>query len=322
MIILGKYLKIIKHAMSGFDFDFKDIIDEAHDVIVVTKATPIAAPGPEIVYVNKAFTELTGYSFDEAVGGDPRMLQSVDTDPETKAKIRRSLRKQEPVRVTIKNYSKTGESYWLEMNILPLKDAAGKVTHFAAIERDVTESKELELKLGQLSRHDPLSGLLNRRAFDEAIELELSRYFKTENTFSVLALDLDHFKSINDKYGHQAGDRVIQEMSETCKAMFDDIGLVARTGGEEFTILIPGMDAQTAEQLAKQLCKKVADLTVKTDIGLIKFTSSIGVSEVGLHDKITTQILVRADKALYEAKNSGRNRVCVDKVVSCDSVLF
>ena len=214
--------------MSEFDFNFKDIIDEAHDVIVVTKATPISTPGPEIVYVNKAFTELTGYSFDEAVGNDPRMLQAADVDPETKAKVRRALRKQEPVRVTLKNYSKSGEGYWLEMNILPLKDVDGNVTHYAAIERDVTESKELEFKLDQLSRHDPLSGLLNRRAFDEAIELELSRFFKTENVFSVLALDLDHFKSINDKYGHQAGDRVIQKMSETCRLLFDDTGLVAR----------------------------------------------------------------------------------------------
>ena len=306
--------------MSGFDFNFKDIIDEAHDVIVVTKATPISAPGPEIVYVNKAFTELTGYSFDEAVGSDPRMLQSADTDPETKAKIRRALKRQEPVRVTLKNYSKSGEGYWLEMNILPLKDSDGNVTHFAAIERDVTESKELEFKLDQMSRQDPLSGLLNRRAFDEAIELELSRFFKTEKVFTVLALDIDHFKAVNDRYGHQTGDRVIQLMSNTCRSLFGKLGHVARTGGEEFTILVPDMNAQAAEQLAEELCQNIAALTLRTHVGPIKFTTSIGVSEVGAHDKITSQILARADKALYEAKNSGRNKVCVDKVVSCDFV--
>ena len=88
--------------MSSFDFNFKDIINEASDVVVVTKAHPINSPGPEIVYVNKAFTALTGYSYEEAVGGDPRMLQSVDTNPETKTKIRNALVKKEPVRVTIK----------------------------------------------------------------------------------------------------------------------------------------------------------------------------------------------------------------------------
>lgn len=305
--------------MSEFDFDFKDIIDRANDVIVVTKATPISSPGPEIVYVNDAFTKLTGYSYEEAVGGDPRMLQSTDTDPETRANIRLALKNQEPVRATIKNYSKTGDGYWLEMSILPLRNSAGDVTHFVAIERDVTESKELEFKLDQLSRHDPLSGLLNRRAFDEAIELELSRFFKTQVVFTVLALDIDHFKLVNDKYGHQAGDRVIKKVSETCEAIFDDIALVARTGGEEFTILIPGMDAHNAEPWAEQLRRKIAELVVSTDVGPIKLTTSIGVSEVGEHDKITSQILVRADKALYEAKIMGRNCVCLDKVVSCDS---
>jgi diguanylate cyclase (GGDEF)-like protein/PAS domain S-box-containing protein len=306
--------------MSSFDFNFKDIINEASDVVVVTKAHPINSPGPEIVYVNKAFTALTGYSYEEAVGGDPRMLQSVDTNPETKTKIRNALVKKEPVRVTIKNYSKEGVGYWLEMNILPLKNTEGEVTHFVAIERDVTESKELEFKLDQMSRHDPLSGLLNRRAFDEAIELEMSRFFKTQKIFTVLALDIDHFKLVNDKYGHPAGDKVIQEVSKVCRKMFGSMGHIARTGGEEFTILLPEMDAFTAEPKAEALRKKISEIRVAADAGIIKFTSSIGVSEVGLHDKIASQILVRADKALYEAKETGRNRVCLDKVVSCDSL--
>ena len=302
--------------MSGFDFNFKDIIDEASDVVVVTKASPISAPGPEIVYVNKAFTQLTGYSIEEAVGRDPRMLQSADTDPETKAKIRRALINKEPVRVTIKNYSKAGKGYWLDMNILPLKDTEGKVTHFVAIERDVTESKELEFKLDQLSRHDALSGLLNRRAFDEAIELEMSRFFKTAKVFTVLALDIDHFKRVNDQYGHQIGDQVIQKVAETCQSMFGKIASVARTGGEEFTILIPAMGAQTAELKAEALRKKIMDLSIKTDAGMLSITTSIGVSEVGEHDKIASQTLVRADKALYQAKGLGRNTVCIDQVVS------
>ena len=113
---------------------------------------------------------------------------------------------------------------------------------------------------------------------------------------------------------------MIQAVAKACEGICGSYGEVARTGGEEFTILLPGMDAHTAESLAERLRVKIASLSVDTEAGSIAFTTSIGVSEVGMHDKITSQILVRADKALYEAKNLGRNRVCVDKVVSCDSV--
>lgn len=309
--------------MSGFSFDFRDIIEEAGDIIVVTKAWPITSPGPEIVYVNKAFTKLTGYSFEEAVGGDPRMLQSADTDLETRGKIRNALINQEPIRVAIKNYSKSGDGYWLDMNILPLRDSTGKVSHFVAIERDVTESKELEFKLDRLARHDSLSGLLNRRAFDELINIELSHFLKMEKVFTVLALDIDHFKAVNDNFGHPAGDRVIQEVSKACKDQFDsinDIAHIARTGGEEFTILLADMDARTAERHAKQLLGTISGLAIETELGLIKITVSIGVSEVGIYDKTPSQILVRADKALYKAKSGGRNQVCINQVVLCDSV--
>jgi len=297
--------------MSAFDFNFKDIIDEANDVIVVTKAEPIDSPGPEIVYVNKAFTQLTGYSREESIGKNPRMLQSEDANPETRAKIREALIRQEAVRVTIKNYSKFGKAYWLDLSILPLKNAAGEVTHFAAIERDVTESKELELELDQLSRHDPLSGLLNRRAFDEVAEAELVQFLETDCAFSVLALDIDHFKAVNDTYGHSVGDQAIQRVAETCRSVIGDKGIVARTGGEEFTILLPDSNAQQAKQLAEALRQQVAEIQLNTDLGPLSFTISIGIAEVSITDNTVSKTLVRADNALYDAKRNGRNRVCV-----------
>jgi len=95
--------------MNEYDFNFEDIVEFAKDVILVTKAYPIDKPGPEIVYVNKAFTELTGYTQEDVVGKNPRILQSKGTDEETKKIIRQGLEQQKPVRVTIKNYSKSGE---------------------------------------------------------------------------------------------------------------------------------------------------------------------------------------------------------------------
>lgn len=297
--------------MPNFDFKFQDVIEEANDVVVITKAFPFSAPGPEIVYVNQAFTELTGYSFDEAVGGNPRMLQMRDTDPETRRIIREALIKQEPVRVTIRNYNKLGIGYWIEMSILPLRDDNGEVTHFAAIERDVTESKEREIELSEMSLRDPLSGLLNRRGFDQKMEMALSHFYETGETFSVLAMDIDHFKAVNDQHGHHSGDAVIQRVAELSKKAFHASGCVGRTGGEEFTIILGGKTQEEAKPMAEYLRMMIERSVIATDKGSIKVTMSLGVSQVDPTDKESSEVLIRADTALYKAKHSGRNQVCL-----------
>ena len=204
--------------MNTFDFSFQQIVDAAKDVVIVTKADPIDPPGPEIVYVNKAFTELTGYTPDEVIGKTPRLLQSTGTAADSKRAIREALQNHQPVRVTIKNYAKSGREYWLDVSILALRNAAGEVTHFAAIERDVTEQKELEHQLETLSRTDPLTGLLNRRSLEDYLAKEYSRFKRHGTKFSALLLDIDHFKSINDRYGHSSGDRVLKMLADSCTA--------------------------------------------------------------------------------------------------------
>lgn len=126
------------------DFSLEDVVTLANDIVIVTEAYPLDEPGPKIVYVNKAFTDLTGFAPEEVIGKTPRILQGPDSNPETRAKIRAALEKQEPVRTAIVNYSKSGRKYWLDINIIPLKDTKGEVTHFAAIERDLTEIKKAE----------------------------------------------------------------------------------------------------------------------------------------------------------------------------------
>ena len=297
--------------MQDFSFDFKDVIEEAGDIIVITKAFPYMSPGPEIVYVNKAFTDLTGYTYEEAVGKNPRMLQKGDVNPETKTIIREALKNQHATRVTIRNYSKQGVGYWLEMSILPLRDKKGKVTHFAAIERDVTESKERELELDEMSRRDPLSGLLNRRAFDQILEDALARFNDGGEVFSILAIDIDHFKRVNDQYGHHNGDSVICKVAEVCKKVFSTTGSVGRTGGEEFSILIPGKSIVEADLMAEHLRRNIEACTVATEKGAIKITTSIGISQVESSDIEPLKVMIRADTALYAAKHKGRNQVCM-----------
>ena len=108
------------------EFDFSEIVQNAKDVVIVTKADPIDEPGPEIIYVNQAFSEMTGYSAEEVIGKSPRILQSKDTEIKEKLAIRRALEKKEAVRVTLRNYTKLGKEYWIDLSILPLRDNNGK----------------------------------------------------------------------------------------------------------------------------------------------------------------------------------------------------
>jgi diguanylate cyclase (GGDEF)-like protein/PAS domain S-box-containing protein len=293
------------------DFDFRDIVEAARDVVIVTRADPIEPPGPEIVYVNEAFTNLTGYSFDEAVGRNPRILQSDGTSEEARRQIRQALQKQAPVRVTVRNYAKSGRPYWLDLSIIPLRNRAGEVSHFVAIERDVTEQIELEQKLRELSRTDPLTGLLNRRAFDEVLENEFSRFRRNGVACSLMILDVDHFKSINDSHGHPVGDGVLQMLARTCQQHRRSYDTVARFGGEEFCVLLPGTALADASHAAEDLRRRISALAMRTPSGATLAVSvSIGVAGVRASDETFSELVERADRALYRAKHSGRNRVC------------
>lgn len=292
------------------DFSFKQIVDHAKDVVIVTKANLLDDPGPEIVYVNEAFTELTGYSAEEAIGKSPRMLQGEDTSLDTTKKIREGLEQQRDTRVTIKNYAKSGREYWLDLSIFPVVNDQGEVTHFAAIERDVTKQKMLEFKLDHLSRTDPLTGLLNRRAFSNDLKREYSRFKRGGDPYSMILIDIDDFKNINDSYGHANGDIAIKRLAQICKDNLRLHDTTARMGGEEFCVLLPRTDKKTAYLIAEKLRKLVFETPISTELGDIAMTISAGVSVVSSADVDDEALFKRADASLYLAKESGRNSVC------------
>ena len=169
------------------EFSLEDVVKFANDIVIVTEAHPLDEPGPRIVYVNKAFTDLTGYTPEEVIGKSPRILQGPESHPETRAEIRSALERKKSVRTVIVNYSKSGRKYWLDLNIIPLKDGNGQVTHFAAIERDLTDIKEAEevikkknTELAELNEtknkflgiasHDLRNPLFTIRSFSELLE--------------------------------------------------------------------------------------------------------------------------------------------------------
>jgi diguanylate cyclase (GGDEF)-like protein/PAS domain S-box-containing protein len=292
------------------NFDFSAIVQNAKDVVIVTEASPIDAPGPKIVYVNDAFTETTGYSAEEVIGKTPRIFQKEGTDKEELSKIREALEKKEPVRVTLRNFSKTGKEYWVDISILPLRNTEGKVTHFASIQRDITEYKKLEQDLQILCRTDPLTTAANRRAFNEILSQEFSRFKRSQKEYALIMIDLDHFKSINDQHGHSVGDQVLIEVTERCKDNIRVHDILARLGGEEFCILLPYTDSDQAKKVAERLREKIEIKPIIVDGLRVKVTISVGISLVSTGDEDGHQAMERADQKLFQAKESGRNQIC------------
>ena len=322
-------------------FSFEDILHNTQDIVIVTDALNIDRPlGPKIVYVNKAFEQLTGYRADEAIGETPRMLQGQDTDRATLDRIRVALEKQESCKEKVLNYAKDGTPYWLELHIIPLKNRFGEVTHFAAIERDVTskthyalaleqrntELRELRLELEKvleertdalrrsnaqlmrLANEDSLTGLCNRKAFLEQSTQQLARARRNNQCVGIAILDLDHFKLINDQFGHDMGDQALQLVANTFSHTLRQEDIVGRIGGEEFAICMIAPNQLMIEESLSRLLEAIRHSGA--DQQFAPLTASIGLSySDASHTQQLTELLKQADIALYQAKHDGRDQV-------------
>lgn len=167
----------------------------------------------------------------------------------------------------------------------------------------------LVTRLRRLSDRDSLTDVYNRRSIERALAAETARLARSGQPFAVLALDIDHFKEVNDRYGHPAGDQVLRELAALMQRAGRSTDLVARTGGEEFWMLMPGADRAGSVQVAERLHALVGDCVVRVPQAEIRFTVSIGVALADDPREDTQSLIRRLDAALYRAKNRGRNRV-------------
>jgi diguanylate cyclase (GGDEF)-like protein/PAS domain S-box-containing protein len=187
--------------------------------------------------------------------------------------------------------------------------AKGGRTYVMGVFQDITERKRLEELLQYQATTDGLTGIFNRRHFMARAEEELQRIQRYSGTFSMLMLDIDHFKKVNDEFGHAAGDAVLKKFTGLCKKATRNTDLLGRIGGEEFAILLLETRLAGAKQVAERLRKSVQDHVFSTEEGLqIQLSVSIGIAE-HLPGESFSEMMVRSDQALYRAKNEGRNRV-------------
>ena len=208
---------------------------------------------------------------------------------------------------------KDGSIRHMESDGRAIRSADGKVSKVVVVSRDITELKQLEAELREMAATDILTGLPNRRHFLTQLEQELARVRRVEpHAASVLMLDVDYFKLVNDTFGHATGDDALRHLGVLMQKELRKIDTLGRIGGEEFAVILPGADLAAAEVFAERLRQKVAEIPAMHENTAIPLTISVGVTEMKASDKSADDVLARADRALYHAKECGRNKVTVE----------
>ena len=198
------------------------------------------------------------------------------------------------------------QNRWFSGDVTPLDNKRGGavISHTT-----ITYRKMQEFELVRLAATDVLTGLPKRRYFVEAANLEVERVRRFGTAASLVMIDLDHFKAVNDTYGHAVGDEALRFLTQMCKKHLRQIDVIARIGGEEFAVLLPGTNETGAMAVAEKLRQAVYETPVKSGEIQFNITASFGVAEVCAGDTGIDECLSRADAALYAAKHAGRNRV-------------
>lgn len=263
------------------------------------------------IQVNDALCKLLGYSAKELL---QKTFQEI-TYPDDLAVDLEYMQeliegKRQYYRMEKRYLHKDGHAIWILLNGSRVAGPDGKVLYFIAQIQDISEQRALIEKLALQARNDSLTGLNNRRYFLERCEEELNRAVRSEKVMSLLMLDIDHFKKVNDTYGHKTGDQVLIQLADIMRHTLRSIDIIGRYGGEEFVVLLPETDAEAAMEIAERLRINVAETPFVLEAGMpLKVTVSIGVSSLDAGQTNIDILINAADAALYRAKNTGRNMV-------------
>lgn len=270
-----------------------------------------------IEYVNPMFESVTGYSRGEAIGQTPRILSSGDVPQEKYDQLWQTITSGKTWRDTYKNRKKNGAFYWCSTVISPIKDASGGITHFLAVQEDLTEKMASEERMRHLAQYDELTSLVNRARFMELLA-EWIADTGPEKRGAMLLINVDHFKYINDTYGHATGDEILSSMASLFlsalnaeyKAFVVQTGvnpLLGRMSGDEFAVFLPHVSDADALKIAERLRKDVESSRFTSHT--FSVTVSAGIVLYPEHAQDVKTFFTRSDAAMYRAKELGRNRI-------------
>lgn len=274
-------------------------LEQIDDIVTITNRAGT------IEYVNEAFVKHTGYSREEIYGHKANILKSGQHDQTFYETLWDTILSGQVYKNRVINRKKNGELYYEQKTITPLKDDNGHITVFVSTAKDVTQAVRSEKMLEQMAKTDKLTGIYNRHSFEELSDKEIAGAERYETPLSLIMLDIDHFKHINDTYGHDIGDSVLKELVSVVNLNIRKSDIFARWGGEEFLILCSNTDQEQAIALANKLRQEIEakDFTVAGRV-----TSSFGVAQL-MREETKEMLLKHVDDALYYSKEHGRNRV-------------
>jgi diguanylate cyclase (GGDEF)-like protein/PAS domain S-box-containing protein len=276
------------------------------------EAVVIFDPDGIITRINAAFTEMFGYRAEEAIGQNVSELLALDEKKEEAHVFRRIIKKGETINAKTLRRRKDGTRVHVAMKSAPVI-VEGELAGFFVVYRDITSEKSAEKRLIEIATTDFLTGLYNRRHFFELSRLEFERSRRNGSPLAMLMIDIDYFKNINDTYGHQAGDAVLESLAGFGKACIRSVDVFGRIGGEEFAMLLPETILENGIAVAERLRDGIERMQIDVDGVIASITVSIGVAcaVAGLPD--FDEVSARSDCALYKAKCDGRNRVATDR---------
>ena len=276
----------------------KNEYNEIIDKYVITSTTSMKGI---ISNISTAYCKITGYTKDELIGQKHSVLKHPNTPRDLYRDMWKTVTSGKKWEGEIKNQKKDGSVFWIKVIVSPSFDTLGNVKYYTTINQDITDKKTIE----ELSNKDKLTNVYNRGKLDNLLEKEI-RYSRRYNIqFALIMIDVDYFKDINDKYGHLEGDKVLIQISQILEKLTRETDHIGRWGGEEFLIICPNSDIEQGKRVAVKLKEYIENHDFEINK---KITASFGITNYIKEDD-ANDILERADKALYEAKNKGRNRI-------------
>jgi diguanylate cyclase (GGDEF)-like protein/PAS domain S-box-containing protein len=283
------------------DPDFRRAIEQCPDAVLVTDRAG------RIVYANPVFERMTGYAGEALAGKTPALLKSGLHEADFYRGLWAALLAGQEFRALFANRRKNGELYYEDKIIRPLLDQRGQAKHFVSYGRDATERAREFQKLTHAATHDSLTDLPNRGLFLDRLGQALRQAARRAEPVTVAILDIDRFRDTNNRYGHLAGDAVLQAVAARTRACVREADTVARIGGDEFAILLVGAgEADAAAVLAKVVAANAAPLM--HDGTELRATVSVGAAGFPDDARESEALRKHADAAMYAAKAAGGNR--------------